>query len=142
MSKLLTVFDGLNRTAVGFDRVFDELLRINQHQVQQNYPPYNIAKLSETEFEIQVAASGFSEADLDITLVDGQLIITGETKSEEPEREWIHRGIATRKFIRTFTLADHVEVKTATIKNGILTVSLELNVPKEKLPKKISIASE
>lgn len=142
MSNLLTVFDGFNRTAVGFDRIFDELLRVQNQQVQQNYPPYNIAKIDDTNIEIQVAVSGFSESDLDVTLTDGQLVITGENTQDEGEREWIHRGIAARKFIRTFRLADNIEVNGAAVKNGILTVSLEMIIPEEKKPRKILIASQ
>ena len=142
MSNLLKVFDGFdnfNRTAIGFERLFDDMLRVNSVQVQQSYPPYNIIRNSDTDYQIEIAVSGFSEDDIDITLKDNQLVITGEIKTESPS-EYIFRGIASRKFIRTFNLADNMEVKTAKMQNGLLVVDLEFHIPEEQKPKKIAIA--
>jgi molecular chaperone IbpA len=146
MSNLLQVFDqklfdNLHRTSIGFDRIFDDMLRVNTVQVQQNYPPYNIIRNDETNYEIQIAVSGFSEKDIDITLTDNQLVITGEN-TDEDTNEYLHRGIAARKFIRTFSLSDDVVVNAAKVKNGLLIVELEHIVPDEKKPKKIPVISE
>ena len=142
MSNLLTVFDGfdkLNRTALGFERLFDDMLRVNNVQVQQSYPPYNIIRNSDTEYAIEIAVGGFSDEDIDITLKEGQLVVTGEIKTEDT-KDYMYRGIASRKFIRTFSLADNVEIKKATLKNGLLNISLEYHIPEEQKPKKIAIA--
>ena len=146
MSNLLQVFDqklfdNLHRTTIGFDRILDHMLRVNTINVQQNYPPYNIIRNDETNYEIQIAVSGFSEKDIDITLTDNQLVITGEN-TDEDTNEYLHRGIAARKFIRTFSLSDDVVVNAAKVKNGLLIVSLEHVVPDEKKPKKIPVISE
>jgi len=146
MSNLLQVFDqklfdNLHRTTIGFDRILDHMLRVNTINVQQNYPPYNIIRNDETNYEIQIAISGFSEKDIDITLTDNQLVITGEN-TDEDTNEYLHRGIAARKFIRTFSLSDDVVVNAAKVKNGLLIVSLEHVVPDEKKPKKIPVISE
>jgi len=146
MSNLLQVFDqklfdNLHRTTIGFDRMFDVMLRVNSIQVQQNYPPYNIIRNDDTNYEIQIAISGFSEKDIDIILTDNQLVITGEN-TDEDTNEYLHRGIAARKFIRTFSLSDDVVVNAAKVKNGLLIVSLEHIVPDEKKPKKIPVISE
>jgi molecular chaperone IbpA len=146
MSNLLQVFDqkffdNLHRTTIGFDRLFDDVLRVNSINVQQNYPPYNIIRNDETNYEIQIAISGFSEKDIDITLTDNQLVITGEN-TDEDTRDWVYRGIASRKFIRTFALSDDVVVKAAKVKNGLLIVELEHIIPDEKKPKKIPVISD
>ena len=146
MSNLLQVFDqklfdNLHRTTIGFDRILDHMLRVNTINVQQNYPPYNIIRNDETNYEIQIAISGFSEKDIDITLTDNQLVITGEN-TDEDTNEYLHRGIAARKFIRTFSLSDDVVVNAAKVKNGLLIVSLEHVIPDEKKPKKIPVIAD
>jgi len=146
MSNLLQVFDqklfdNLHRTTIGFDRLFNDMLRVNSINVQQNYPPYNIIRNDDTNYEIQIAISGFSEKDIDITLTDNQLVITGEN-TDEDTRDWVYRGIASRKFIRTFALSDDVVVNSAKVKNGLLIVSLEHIIPDEKKPKKIPVIAD
>lgn len=143
MSNLLQVFDqklfdNLYRTSIGFERIFDDMLRVNSINVQQSYPPYNIVRNSETNYQIEIAVSGFSEDDIEITLKDNQLVITGEIKADDT-KEFIFRGIAGRKFIRTFSLAENMEVKTAKMQNGLLVVNLEFHIPEEQKPKKIAI---
>lgn len=131
----------LHRHAIGFDRMFDELNRtFANSKTDGNYPPYNIAKLDDNHFVIEVAVAGFAEDELDVELKDGVLIVKGDQAKKEVEIEYTHKGISTRNFTRTFNLAEHVEVKGATVKNGILAVALELVVPEEKQPKKIAIS--
>lgn len=130
----------LHRHAVGFDRMFEELGRTFANTRQQdNYPPYNIAKLDDTHFVIEVAVAGFAEDELDVELKDGVLTVKGEQAKKESEIVYQHKGISSKSFVRTFTLGEHVEVRGATVKNGILAVALELVVPEEKQPKKIAI---
>jgi len=128
----------LHKFAVGFDNMFDELMRTSQ--VNTNYPPYNIVKYSEDKFAIEIAVAGFKDGDIDVQLERNQLTITGEqvVNLDQPV-EYLHRGISARSFSRTWTLADHVEVKGAEVANGILTVTLERIVPEEQKPKKIAI---
>lgn len=129
----------LHRHAIGFDRMFEELNRTFASSKSDNYPPYNIAKLDENHFVVEVAVAGFDENELDIELKDGVLLVKGEKEKKETEVEYQHKGISTRNFTRSFTLGENVEVRGATVKNGILAVALELIVPDEKKPKKIEI---
>ena len=129
----------IHKFAVGFDNVFDELLRHTANQ-STNYPPYNVVKHSEDKFTIEVAVAGFREGDIDITVEKSQLTIQGERAINLDETvEYLHRGISSRNFIRTWTLADHVEVTGASVSDGILTISLERQIPEELQPKKIAI---
>ena len=128
----------IQRFAVGFDRMFDELSRTAGSLNATNYPPYNIIKESETIYKIEVAVAGFEESELDVETVDNELIIKGN-KAIEANGEYLHQGIAGRDFVRTFALFENVEVKGADVKNGILTVTLEHIIPESAKPKKIAI---
>jgi molecular chaperone IbpA len=148
MTNTLTLrsFDipSIHKFGIGFDSVFDELLRASNQQSTQNYPPYNVVKHSEDKFVIELAVAGFREGDITVTVEKNQLTITGE-KIESldelaKEVEYLHRGISSRSFTRTFTLADHVEVVNASSDSGILSITLERKVPEELQPKKIAIA--
>jgi molecular chaperone IbpA len=122
---------------IGFDQLFQEFDSI--HKENSNvYPPHNVVKLDEDRFVIELAVAGFAESELDIETVENSLVITGE-KSEKDEREYAHKGISARKFTRRFTLAEHVVVSGASLQNGILSISLEKQVPEEKKPRKIVI---
>ena len=134
----------IHKFGIGFDNIFDELLRHNQQQANTNYPPYNIVKHDEDRFAIEVAVAGFREGDINITVEKNILTITGEQavkvyKEDEVEPEYLHRGISARNFTRTFTLADHVEVVSARAEDGILKIELERQVPEEQKPKTIAI---
>lgn len=129
----------INRFGIGFDNMFNELTRITQ-QNQQNYPPYNIVKQTDDQFYIEIAAAGFKEGELKVELNNRLLTIRGSSMTEEnASYEFLYRGISTRDFERTFTLAEHVEIINATNKNGILTIYLERQVPEEKKPKVVDI---
>jgi len=130
----------ISRFAVGFDRMFDELTKTAGTLNSTNYPPYNIIKSGENTYVIEVAVAGFEESELDVEVKDGELIVKGEKQSrEEDGPEYLHQGIAHRNFLRTFALAENVEVKGASVKNGILAVTLEHIVPESAKPKKIAI---
>jgi molecular chaperone IbpA len=129
----------LNRHAIGFDNLFNELSRTHLgNSKADNYPPYNIIKVDEHNWAIQVAVAGFGENELNIEFETNVLTITGE-KQEAEEHEYLHKGISARTFTRTFTLNENVKIKGATVVNGILAVSLEHIVPEEQKPKKIAI---
>lgn len=129
----------LHRHAIGFDRMFEELNRTFANSKSDNYPPYNVVKLDDAHYVVEVAVAGFAEEELDVELKDGVLTVAGERAKQEDTPEYLHRGISARSFVRRFTLADNVEVRAATVKNGILSVALEHVVPEEKKPKKIAI---
>ena len=130
------------RNSIGVDRLFGRILDQIDHAANTNYPPYNILKTGEETFEIQVAVAGFSQGEIDVQVKDGELIITGEKQPEAVliGTEYLHQGISARKFIRTFTMADYVEVDSAECKDGILTVRLERRVPEAMKPKTIAIS--
>jgi len=136
----------IHKFAVGFDNVFDELLRINAQQSNgTNYPPYNIVKHDDDHFAIELAVAGFKVGDVSITVEKNLLTIKGEQTQSldellETEVEYLHRGISARSFSRTFTLAEHVEVTGAAAENGILKIDLERKVPDEQKPKTIAIS--
>ena len=144
MTRLTTLdLSPFYRNSVGIDHLFDRMI----HQIDTaaatttNYPPYNIVKTGENTYEIQVAVAGFTQGEVTVNVNEGQLIITGEKLSTDlPEGQvYEHQGISARRFIRTFTLADYVEVIDAQSQDGILTVSLERRVPEALLPKTIAI---
>jgi molecular chaperone IbpA len=132
----------LYRSTVGFDRLFDLLDSASGADVAApTYPPYNIERLGETEYRITMAVAGFSEDELKIDVKEQLLNVRGEKKTEETERQFLHRGIATRAFERRFQLADHVEVKGADIKDGLLHIDLVRNVPERLKPRTIAISN-
>lgn len=134
----------IHKFGIGFDNMLEELLRVNQQQANTNYPPYNIVKQDEDHFAIEIAVAGFREGDINITVEKNVLTIKGEQvqdlDEDVKELEYLHRGISARNFIRTFTLADHVEVIGATAENGILKIELERQVPEEQKPKTVAIS--
>ena len=123
--------------AIGFDRMFDRLHQVGQHQ-SQGYPPYNILKNSETQYQIELAVAGFNQDEIEIEVKEGTLVISAK-QDEKEGTQYLHKGIAARSFSRTFTLSDDVVVKGADLQNGILFVFLEHIVPEEKKPRKIEI---
>jgi len=134
------------RSAIGVDRLFDRIVgQLDASATtNNNYPPYNILKTGENTYEVQVAVAGFKQGEVNVEVKEGTLIVTGEKiEVELPEGySYEHQGISSRRFIRTFSLADYVEVKNAVSKDGILTVSLERHIPEALLPKSIAITYE
>ena len=126
--------------AVGFDTVFHNMQRyIENNQNSTGYPPYNIVK-DGNNFQIEIALAGVKLADLDIETADGIMTISHEPQLEEGDiSRFVHRGIAQRKFKRSFTLAEDVVVNGAKLENGMLYIALERIIPEEKQPRKIAI---
>lgn len=132
----------LHRHAIGFDRMFEELSRtFANSRGSDNYPPHNVVQLDDTHFVVEVAVAGFKQNEIDVELKDGVLTVCGEKAKLEDEvkPQYLHKGISARNFTRNFPLAENVEVRGATVENGILAVALELVVPEEKKAKKIAI---
>jgi molecular chaperone IbpA len=127
--------------AIGFDRQLQLLNRAETlHDSQnQNYPPYNIVKHDAENFSIELAVAGFSKKEIEISKEKESLSIEG-VQAELDNREFVHKGLASRNFKRTFTLSDDIIVKGADMKDGILTVSLERVVPEENKPQTIKIS--
>lgn len=140
MNNQLSRFDALNRALVGFDQMFDQMERRFANSRQDNYPPHNILKLAENEYAIQVAVTGFEKAEISVTVEDNVLVVKGESMTTDfaPE-QYLHRGLATRDFIKEFPLAEHIEVVGAETKNGMLIVKLVRNLPESAKPKVIDI---
>ena len=130
------------RNAIGVDRLFDRIVNQIDHAASTtNYPPYNILETGENTFELQLAVAGFTQGEIDVTVKDGEVIITGEKQAEPlPEGHvYKHQGISARRFIRSWTMGDYVEVVDAICKDGILTVRFERLVPENVKPKSIAI---
>jgi|TARA_R100000353_G_scaffold156276_1_gene115286 molecular chaperone IbpA len=130
-------FGRLRPFGVGFDEMFKRLDKIHS-QPQGNYPPYNIVKLDEDQFVIEIAAAGFSKKDFSIDLKDLSLRIKAG-KDEEVSKDFIHQGIAARSFERVFALAEHVKVKEATYSDGILAIKLVREIPEAEKPIQIKV---
>jgi molecular chaperone IbpA len=140
MTRTMTLdFPQLTRSAVGFDRLFNEIERSFVNGQTANYPPYNLVEITEDEWMISVAVAGFGMDNLDITLDKNLLTVEGTAPKGEETTKYLHKGIGGRSFRRSFTLADHIEVADATLELGVLNIHLKRNVPEELQPKKIAI---
>jgi molecular chaperone IbpA len=132
----VSAFPQIESRLIGFDRVFDAVQRVNTSEA--NFPPYNIKKIDDENYEIQIALAGFSKSELDITVEDGNLIVKGE-QAETSKSEYLHKGIAERNFTRTWSLADTVKVSGSELKDGVLTINLVNKIPEELKPQSIKI---
>jgi len=146
MTKTLTLrsFDipSIHKFGIGFDNMFDELMRVSAQQSTSNYPPYNIVQINEDEYMISLAVAGFGLDNLSVTKDKKFLIIEGkeyQADSEKIEPNYLHKGISNRDFRREFQLADHVEISNAHLELGILSVHLKREVPEDAKPKTIAI---
>lgn len=129
------------RATVGFDKLFDEIERSFANSQTTNYPPYNLVELDQDSWLISIAVAGFGMDNLDITLDKNLLTVEGVAPKTTDQVKYLHKGIGGRSFRRSFTLADHVEVASATLELGVLNIHLQRNVPQELQPKKIAIAA-
>ena len=134
MTGLQTLFP--RSSFVGFDHLFNELEFTAKH-AQDHYPPHNIIKSDNEEYLIELAIAGFTKEEINVEVKDRTLTVMGEHVSKG--REFIHRGISTKKFKRTFRLSEHVNVNGADIQDGILAIELKYVIPEEMRPRKISI---
>jgi molecular chaperone IbpA len=129
-------FGNVRRSSVGFDRLFDMLE--NSNFSGENYPPFDLIKEDENRFRIEMAVAGFRNEELEITSQQNQLVVRGQ-KSDEDGSNYVHRGIANRSFERRFALADHIQVRGAELKDGMLAIELVREIPEAMKPRKIEI---
>ena len=134
-------FSPFRRSTVGFDRLFDMLENNSFGQPQENYPPFDLVKEGDNEYRIQLAVAGFKQDEIDITAQQNVLIVSGRKadETEDKSNDFIYRGIANRSFERRFALADHIQVKGADLKDGLLSIELAREIPESMKPKKINI---
>jgi molecular chaperone IbpA len=133
-------FSPLYRSSVGFDRVFDLLEDASRVTTTSNWPPYDITKTGEDDYQITMAVAGFSLDELTITQEQNMLVVAGQ-KSGEEGGTYLYRGIAARAFQPRFELADHVKVVGAKLENGLLTIDLKREIPEEMKPRRIAITN-
>jgi len=132
----------LYRSTVGFDRMFNLLDSVGGVETSApTYPPYNIERTGENEYRVTMAVAGFGEDDLSIEAKENTLTVKGEKKSETEEKanQFLYRGIAARAFERRFQLADHVEIRGATLENGLLHIDLVREIPEAMKPRTVAI---
>ena len=129
---------------VGFDDQFNKLQKLHDDLTKNipNYPPYNIKKIDDTHYTIEMAVAGFGESEIEIEIDGGKLVVKGNVNAENADNEYLFKGIANRAFTRTFALNDQVEVNNAELFNGMLKIALERIIPEEKKPKKIAVKSK
>ncbi|MCR9257971.1 MAG: Hsp20 family protein [Alphaproteobacteria bacterium] len=135
--------DPFFRSSIGFDRMARLLNEASRaaNQTPNSYPPYNIEKLAEDDYQLTMAVAGFGDGDLDISVENGSLVVKGAIEDKDEGREFLHRGIAARAFERRFDLAEHIEVEGAKLENGLLHINLRRVVPDAKKPRKIAISA-
>ena len=124
---------------IGFNRELERLNDIHREATSQSFPPYNITKLDDDSYRVSLAVAGFDRKDIEVSVDNGTLIIKGEIKSDAETGEVLHRGIAARKFTRTFALGEYMEVTGAEMLNGMLHVDVDRFIPEDKKPKTIKI---
>ena len=144
MTRNLSVWNSLRPFSVGFDSIFEEFDRMleSTERHNSNYPPYNIHKLNDNDYKIEIALAGYSKDDIELELKDSTLTVRNKTKEKvinEDTNGVIHKGIATRQFERSFTISEDIKVKNAELKNGLLNIDLERIIPDDKKPRLIDI---
>tara|TARA_R110002012_G_C11186629_1_gene557816 strand:+ start:39 stop:479 length:441 start_codon:yes stop_codon:yes gene_type:complete len=130
--------DPFRNLTVGFDSIFDQLSSMSNFEAP-SYPPYNIRKLGTDGYELEMALAGFTKGDINVEVKEDVLTISASKESKDEEESFLHKGIAKRAFTRKWTLAEHLEVKDAEFKDGILLIKMKLNLPEEKKSKTIKI---
>jgi len=133
----LVNFDPFRNSTVGFDNIFDRLSSLSQFEIP-NYPPYNIRKIDKDKYQLEMALAGFSKDDIEVEVKENILTVSVKP-SNKKEESFVHRGIAQRAFKREWTLIEHLEVKDARFKDGVLIIDMKLNLPEEKKPRTINI---
>jgi molecular chaperone IbpA len=134
-------FAPFRRSTVGFDRLFDMLENNPSGLTQENYPPFDLIKEGDNEYRIELAVAGFKPEELDITAQQNVLIVSGRKadEAEQKDSNYVYRGIATRSFERRFALADHIQVRGAAMKDGVLSIEVKREIPEAMKPRKIDI---
>lgn len=133
--------NALNKALLGFDVLFNDFERRFSNQINNNYPPYNIIKTKENNYELEVAVTGFDKDEITVEIDQNLLIVRGERSESatDTDRQFLHHGLASRDFTRTWPLAEHIQVGDVKIKNGVLTVNLERIIPESLKPRTLQI---
>ena len=136
-------FKDFDKLFVGFDDQFSKLSKMHDDLTKHipNYPPYNIRKVNDNTYVIEIAVAGFSKSEIEVEFADDKLIVSGNAQDDD-SADWLYKGIATRNFTRTFALDDKIEIKGAALINGMLKIALEKIIPDHKKPKKIEVSDE
>jgi len=135
----LTTFDPFRNLTVGFDNIFDQLSSLSQFEIPK-YPPYNIKKVDDNKYQLEMALAGFTKTDLEVEVKDNTLTVTGNSSDDtENTNSFVYKGIAQRAFTRQWTLMNYLKVFSANFKDGVLVVDMELNEPEEEKGKKIEV---
>ena len=145
MTNQLVRFDtnALNRALIGFDSLFDNFEQRFANQINNTYPPYNILKHDEDTYDIQIAVTGFEKDEVVVEIDQNNLIVKGNKKEVDlKEPTYMHRGLATRDFTRSWQLGEHIEVNEGRIKNGVLTIELKRIVPEALKPRTLKLKAE
>ncbi len=145
MTSQLVRFDtnSLNKALLGFDHLFNNFEQRFANQINNNYPPYNVIKKDENNYELEVAVTGFAPDEVTVEIDQNQLIVKGERNgSDHDDIQFLHRGLAARDFTRTWTLAEHMEVDAGTIKNGVLRIAIKRVIPESLKPRQLKITAE
>ena len=136
----ITFFNRLRPFTIGFDEIFDTFETLSTSNTFSNsYPPYDIVKVDDYKYNVELAVAGFSKDDIQVDYADNTLTIESKKETKEEEDKFIHKGISKRYFKRSFTIADDVVVNGADLKDGLLTIELEKILPEGKKPKTIEI---
>jgi molecular chaperone IbpA len=133
-------FSPLSRSAIGFERLFDQLDSLQRADAGDTYPPYDILRSGEDSFRICLAVAGFSPEDLSVVAQQNLVIVAGR-KPENGKQDYLYQGISARPFERRFSLADHIEVEGASYENGLLRIELVRRVPEAMKPRNIDIGN-
>lgn len=140
MTLLPQVFKDFDKFFVGFDDTYNRISKIHDDLTKNipNYPPYNIKKIDDNTYVIEIAVAGFSKSEIEVEFADDKLIVRGNAQ-DDAGSDWLYKGIAARNFTRTFALDDKIEIKDAALVNGMLKIALEKIIPEHKKPKKIEV---
>ena len=130
-------FDPFRNHTIGFDKIFDSLLEVSKLNTS-NFPPYNIRKVKDGKYEIELALAGFTKGDIKVELKDGVLSISAK-REDKDSNNLIHQGIASRSVLRKFSLSEYMEIRDADFADGMLNIKCIENIPEEKKPKIIKI---
>ena len=125
--------------SIGFDSMFNRVMNFPNTSQESGFPPYNIRKIDDYKYIIELALAGFSESDIEVEVADGTLTVRSKEDKSTDENQYVHRGIAKRAFSKSWTLSDDIVVNSAEFNNGLLNISLEKVVPEEKKPRLIPI---
>ena len=135
------MFKDFDKFYVGFDDQFNKLAKLHDDITKNipNYPPYNIKKVEDNKYIVEIAVAGFSKSEIEVEFADDKLIVRGNAKDDSQGGDYLFKGIAARNFTRTFALNDQIEIKGADLVNGMLKIALERIIPEHKKPKKIAV---